>query len=322
MAWLLITLLATVSWGFTDLFSKMSVDDNDKDFYIKLTIWTGLATGVLLILILPFSESKMPVVELAAKYVVFIPTTLLYILSIILGFVGLRYLELSVFSPIQNASGGMAMLMILAYYLYSGRISDVSEAISPMDGLGVSLITAGILAIAVVQQHLSKREKEIKHENKKYRYGALALLFPLSFCLMDAVGMAIDNFVLNGTEDIDGIGAIDYLILYNFAFFTVAAMLWVYLLIVRKKPYNPFTKSEIIKAAAGIGELMGNVCYIFAMALNPLFSAPIISSYCVVSVVLSRTVLKERLQLSQYICIGMVVAGIVVMAASEMVSAV
>lgn len=322
MAWLLITLLATVSWGFTDLFSKMSVDDNDKDFYIKLTIWTGLATGVLFILILPFSESKMPVVELAAKYVVFIPTTLLYILSIILGFVGLRYLELSVFSPIQNASGGMAMLMILAYYLYSGRISDVSEAISPMDGLGVSLITAGILAIAVVQQHLSKREKEIKHENKKYRYGALALLFPLSFCLMDAVGMAMDNFVLNGTEDIDGIGAIDYLILYNFAFFTVAAILWVYLLIVRKKPYNPFTKSEIIKAAAGIGELMGNVCYIFAMALNPLFSAPIISSYCVVSVVLSRTVLKERLQLSQYICIGMVVAGIVVMAASEMVSAV
>lgn len=67
---------------------------------------------------------------------------------------------------------------------------------------------------------------------------------------------------------------------------------------------------------------MGNVCYIFAMALNPLLSAPIISAYCVVSVALSRAILKERLQLSQYICIGMVVAGIVVMAASEIVSAV
>ena len=122
MIWILITLIATVSWGFTDLFSKMSVDYNDKDFYIKLTIWTGLATGVLLI-----------------------PTTLLYILSIILGFVGLKYLELSVFSPIQNASGGMAMLMILAYYLYSGTISDAAEAVSPMDWLGVILITAVIL---------------------------------------------------------------------------------------------------------------------------------------------------------------------------------
>ena len=317
MIWLLITLIATVSWGFTDLFSKMSVDDKDKDFYIKLTIWTGLATGVLLILILPFSESQMPVVELAKKYILFIPTTLLYILSIILGFVGLKYLELSVFSPIQNASGGMAMLMILAYYLYSGTISDAAKAISPLDWLGVALITAGILALAVVQQYLSKREKAIKQENKKYRYGAMALLFPLSFCLMDAVGTAIDNFVLNGTENMDGIGAIDYLILYNFAFFAVAAALWLYLLIVRKKPYNPFAKSERIKAAAGIGELLGNVCYIFAMALNPLLSAPIISAYCVVSVVLSRTILKERLQLSQYISIGMVVAGIVVMAAPE-----
>lgn len=322
MIWLLITLIATVSWGFTDLFSKMSVDDNDKDFYIKLTIWTGLAAGVLLIMILPFSESKMPVVELAAKYIMFIPAALLYILSIMLGFVGLKYLELSVFSPIQNASGGMAMLMILAYYLYSGKISDTAEAISPMDWLGVALITAGILAIAAVQQHLSKKEKEIKHENKKYRYGAMALLFPMSFCMMDAVGTAIDNFVLNGIENTDGIGAIDYLILYNFAFFAVAAALWLYLITVRKKPYNPFAKSERIKAAAGIGELLGNVCYIFAMALNPLLTAPIISAYCVVSVVLSRTVLKERLQMSQYICIGMVVAGIVVMAVSEIVSAV
>lgn len=143
MIWILIILIATVSWGFTDLFNKMSVDYNDKDFYIKLTIWTGLATGVLLILILPFSESKMPVVELAAKYMLFIPTTLLYILSIILGYVGLKYLELSVFSPIQNASGGMAMLMILAYYLYSGTISDAAEAVSPMDWLGVNRRNSG-----------------------------------------------------------------------------------------------------------------------------------------------------------------------------------
>lgn len=54
----------------------------------------------------------------------------------------------------------------------------------------------------------------------------------------------------------------------GFAFFAVAVALWLYLLIVRKKPYNPLAKSEKIKATAGIGELMGNVCYIFAMALN------------------------------------------------------
>ena len=133
-------------------------------------------------------------------------------------------------------------------------------------------------------------------------------------------GTVIDNFILNGTDGQEGIGAVDYLILYNLAFFVVAVILWIYLLIVRKKPYNPFQKSEIIKAASGIGELLGNAFYILAMALDPLLTGPIISAYCVVSVVLSGTVLKERLRPSQYLCVGLVLAGIIVMAVSEIIS--
>ena len=117
MAWLILTLISTISWGVTDVFSKMSVDENDKDFHIKLTIWTGMAMGVLFLMLLPFSESKASIIELSAKYIEFVPPALLYIISIMVGFVGLKYLELSVFSPIQNASGAVAMLIILAYYL-------------------------------------------------------------------------------------------------------------------------------------------------------------------------------------------------------------
>ena len=320
MAWLILTLIATISWGVTDVFSKMSVDENDKDFHIKLTIWTGMAMGVLFLMLLPFSESKASIIELSAKYIEFVPPALLYIISIMVGFVGLKYLELSVFSPIQNASGAVAMLIILAYYLYSGRISAVSEVVSPMDWVGVVLATAGILSMAAVQHNLSREKKASDPGNNKYRYGAVALLFPLAFCFMDAAGTVIDNFILNGTDGQEGIGAVDYLILYNLAFFVVAVILWIYLLIVRKKPYNPFQKSEIIKAASGIGELLGNAFYIFAMALDPLLTGPIISAYCVVSVVLSGTVLKERLRPSQYLCVGLVLAGIIVMAVSEIIS--
>lgn len=320
MLWLLLTLISTISWGVTDVFSKMSVDEKDKDFHIKLTIWTGMAMGALFLMLLPFSESKAPVTALIAKYADFIPAALLYIISIIVGFVGLKYLELSVFSPIQNASGGVAMLIILAYYLYSGKISAVSEVVSPMDWAGVALITVGILSMAVVQHRLAQKGNETDGGDRKYRLGAAALLFPLAFCLMDALGTVIDNFLLNGTDGQDGIGAIDYLILYNMAFFAVAVVLWIYLLIARKKPYNPFRKSERIKAASGIGELLGNAFYIFAMVLDPLLTAPVISAYCVVSVVLSRTILKERLKPSQYLCVGLVLAGIIVMAVSEIIS--
>ena len=323
MIWLILTLIATVSWGVTDVFSKLSVDEKDKDYHIKLTIWTGMAMGVLLLGLLPFSESKASIIQLAAKYIDFVPPALLYIISIIVGFVGLKYLELSIFSPIQNASGGVAMLVILAYYLYSGRISAVSEVITPMDWVGVILITTGILSMAVVQHRMTRKEKEVRCETEetgKYQYGALALLFPLAFCFMDAAGSVIDNYILNGTDSREGIGAVDYLILYSAAFFAVAVVLWLYLFLEKKQVYNPFRKSEVMKAASGIGELMGNAFYIFAMALDPLLTAPIISAYCVVSVLLSRIVLKERLNPSQYLCVGLVLAGILVMAVSEIIS--
>ena len=51
MAWLILTLISTISWGVTDVFSKMSVDENDKDFHIKLTIWTGMAMGILFLML-------------------------------------------------------------------------------------------------------------------------------------------------------------------------------------------------------------------------------------------------------------------------------
>lgn len=314
--WVITILIAILSWGFTDLFSKMSVDEKDKDFYIKLTIWTGLAMGVLVAVLIPFSESKEPLSHLIVQYAVFIPPAVLYIASIIVGFIGLKYLELSVFSPVQNASGGVAMIMILIYYIVSGRISSVSEVVSPLDWTAVALITLGIILIAVVQQRLNGKKSG---EGEKYRWGALALMFPLAFCIMDAAGTLIDNYILNGTDGTDGIGAVDYLILYNLAFFVIGVIMWVYLIISRRTFYNPFRKSELMKAGAGIGELMGNVFYIFSMALNPVLTAPAISAYCVVSVVLSRIILKEKLKPSQYFCVGLVLAGILIMAVSELI---
>ena len=42
-------------------------------------------------------------------------------------------------------------------------------------------------------------------------------------------------------------------------------------------------------------------------------SAPIISSYCVASVIWGRIFLKEKLSKKHYACIALVVAGIIIM---------
>ena len=84
-----------------------------------------------------------------------------------------------------------------------------------------------------------------------------------------------------------------------------------------KKPYNPFAKAERPKALAACCEEFGQVFYVFAMARNPVIAAPIVASYCIVSVLLGHFFLKEKLKPAQYACILAVIAGIIVIGIND-----
>ena len=62
-------------------------------------------------------------------------------------------------------------------------------------------------------------------------------------------------------------------------------------------------------------ETIGQFFYIYALADSEhvAFAAPIISAYCVVSVLWSRLFLKEKLSWKHYGMIALVVAGIVIL---------
>ena len=90
------------------------------------------------------------------------------------------------------------------------------------------------------------------------------------------------------------------------------------MLIRTKKAYNPFAKHEIAnKGVAACFEEFGQIFYVFAMARNPVLAAPMVASYCIVSVLLSRVFLKEKLKASQYACVIAVIIGIVCMGVAE-----
>ena len=69
------------------------------------------------------------------------------------------------------------------------------------------------------------------------------------------------------------------------------------------------------KYTGAIFETIGQFFYIYALAdtEHVAFAAPIISSYCVASVLWSRIFLKEKLSKKHYLCIFAVVVGIVIM---------
>ena len=71
------------------------------------------------------------------------------------------------------------------------------------------------------------------------------------------------------------------------------------------------------KVIAAVCETAGQLTYVYAMSGNGAIAAPILSSVCVVSLVLSRIFLKEKLTKKQYIFIGIIIVGVLMLAVIE-----
>lgn len=316
MSWFFFALICVLGWGFADLFYKKGSDENDRYSHLKVAVWVGLIMGICSFAFLIITRPAFSLSSFFSNIVKYLPASLSYIISMVIGYAGLRYLELSIVSPVQNASGALSAICMAVFFAVSGRVRNLFDDYSILDIIGTIVIVAGVIALAIVEKRLSDKEKQGNIKDRKYRYGALALLFPILYCVFDTIGTAADGIILNEETGL-GLSEIDVLILYGLTFFVAAIVSWVILLIKNKKPYNPFKKTETNKALAALCEEFGQVFYVYAMALRPVLAAPMVASYCIISVILSRIFIKEKLKISQLCCVILVIIGIMCLGISE-----
>ena len=347
MNWFVCALLCVAGWGLADLFYKKGTDDADRWSHLRIAAWVGLAMGaaavVILLLqnagILPAAASASAegaypagkavpteISRLLGNMLAYAPASIPYILSMVIGYAGLRYLELSVVSPVQNASGALSVILMAVWLALRGKGSEIMENVSALDIAGTLFIVAAAVGLAFVEQKIAESEPEpAAAENtvaagkgpvSKYRFGALALAFPLLYCLFDALGTAADGVILSGNGSLD-LTEWDVLVLYGLTFFAAGLLCWIWLWSKEGHPYRMFSAAERPKMAAAIAEECGQVFYVFAMAADPMAAAPIVASYCIVSVILSHLILKERLRAGQYACVAAFIIGILLLGISE-----
>ena len=343
MSWFIFTLICVFGWGTADIFYKKSSNPGDRYSHLKIAVWVGLVMGIIsfILLVLQLNgvlESganpdggTITFKNLAINALKYSPASLSYIISMVIGYAGMRYLEASIISPVQNASGAFSMLAMLFYFIFTGSVQNIMDEFSVLDLVGTALIVIGLVAIAIAEQRLERAEEEMKSENaggkstdgkgNKYRFGALALLFPILYCVFDTIGTAADGIILDGEAGLS-LNEIDVLVLYGFTFLLAGIAAFVILWIKEKKPYNMFClRSEWPKLAAAASEEFGQIFYVYAMAKRPMLAAPMIASYCIVTVIFSRIFLKEKFHKNQYICICTIILGIVLLGISEGISA-
>lgn len=297
--WFWLALIALLFWSGSDLFSKIGCrDPRDKLSHLKMVMAVGLVMGLH-----AAYEIFIGGVEINGEVLLtYLPVSALYILSMALGYLGLRYIELSVSSPICNSSGAIVAVICLITGEITGNVTGWALA-------AVALICSGVVGLGIVEAREDPELRAARQEKSNYKYAKswLAILLPVAYCLLDAAGTFADSLVLeNLNEDSANVA-------YELTFFAVGLCCFVYVVLIRRDRLIP--KMEAPKYVGAVCETIGQFAYIYAIADTEhlMFSAPIISSYCVASVVWSRIFLKERLSWKHYLCISMVAAGIVVL---------
>ena len=162
--------------------------------------------------------------------------------------------------------------------------------------------------------------------NYKYAKSWLAICLPVAYCLLDAAGTFADSLVLDNLatqafdagmfatfDDCSDYAASAANCAYELTFLFAAVCCFIYVVLIRKQKLVP--KQEGPKYLGAIFETAGQFAYIFALAdtAHVAIAAPIISAYCVASVVWSRIFLKEKLSWKHYAMIALVVVGIVML---------
>lgn len=296
--WFWLSIIALLCWSGSDLFSKIGCRDaSDKYSHLKMVMAVGVVMGLHAAFEIFVGGTEINLSILLT----YLPVSLLYIGSMTLGYLGLRYIELSISSPICNSSGALVAVLTL---LFVG-----AEDYSPLALFAVALVCVGAIGLGVVDacEDETLRAQRQEEGNYKYAKSFLALALPVAYCILDAAGTFADNRVLETlNEDSANVA-------YELTFLLAAVLSFVYVVLIKKDRLIP--KMEAPKYTGAVFETAGQFAYIYAIADTEhlAMSAPIISAYCAASVLWSRLFLKEKLSWKHYAMILLVVIGIVIM---------
>lgn len=302
MSWFWFSVITLLCWSGSDFFSKIGCRDaKDKYSQFKMVMAVGVVMGLH-----AMYEIFVGGVEISWDVIfTYLPVSALYIGSMTLGYVGLRYIELSISSPICNASGALVAIVAI--------VSGTAEPMDSLQYLAIALACIGVIGLGFVEAGEDEELRAARQEASNYKYAKswLALALPLAYCLLDAAGTFADELVLETlNEDSANVA-------YELTFLFSGIVAFVYTVIIKKQKLIP--RMEAPKYVGAIFETAGQFAYIMALASGEAaLAAPIISSYCMASVLWSRIFLKEKLSWKHYACIFVTFVGILIMGVYDM----
>ncbi len=290
--WLIMAILTLILWGIADLFYKKGNEKEEEYSHLKTGMMVGFIMGIHAIFYMIIKGINFDLMAMI-KY---LPVSLCYIVSMILGYKGLKYINLSISSPIQNSSGLITSLLLCIIF---------KESLSIYQIIGLIVMAIGVWILSYIE---NKENKNIIIKKLKLT----AIIFPIMYLIIDGAGTFLDAIYLNYEEILSEDLA---LIVYEFTFLIYGIIAFIYLKFIKKAQITILKEKD--KLLAAIFETFGQFTYVFAISSHSVITAPIVGCYCAFSVLLSRLFLKEKLNKWQWMALIMIFMGIIVLAIVE-----
>ena len=288
--WLVCAILTFIIWGTADLFYKKSNLEQEDDSHLKTSIVVGIVMGIhatIYYFVNHVSISFMDIIK-------YLPVSLCYMISMIIGYKGLRYIDLSISSPIQNTSGFITSILLCIIF---------KEVLSISQLMGLLCMFLGVVIITIVELRKDNTKKKILSHFKIW-----IILFPFIYSVIDGLGTFLDAIYLDKLKLISEDAA---LVSYEFTFFIYALIMTVYLVVFKKSSIKFLLDKN--KLCASIFETIGQWVYVYAIVSHSEISIPIVSCYSFFSIFLSHIVLKEKLNIYEKVGILIIFIGIIIL---------
>ena len=306
MSWLFFSIATAVLWGTAELFYKKGALPNEKYSHLKICVWVGVVMGAHAIFTLLTQDINYNPVNL----LIYLPVSAFYIISMAFSYFGMRFLEESISDPIENTAG---VICVLLFAIFMG------DEFSLLTWIAVGVITVGVVGVSYMENAGETPRK--KTYGKKL--AIVAFIMPFLYALLDAFGTFLDDafflvedianapFVDVTEETIEAVANTSYEL--TFALFALG----LFIFMKSKKVKFGSVPQHKDKILAAVFETAGQFTYVYALGGVDAIAAPILSSVCVVSLLLSRIFLKEKLSWKTYAFITVVIFGILLLAVAE-----
>ena len=298
MTWFTYSILALVFWGGSGVLSKCASKHEDKYSQYRIMAILGIVMGLHGIYLLFTSQELAETPYKLINLWYYLPSGFLYILSMAIGYSGLRYIVLGVSSPLSNASGVVLMLLC---WLLLGQTASMPAILSAL------LLTFSVTALAWVEaKNPSDQVEDGKVLKMSKKDAMIGIIFALGYCVLDAAGTMAETAMYDMNLMGEDAGSVSYEIMW----LVVGIGSLIYLCFIKKQPLLKWPGKRYL-VGQSICETLGNYFYIYAIATDmAILAGPLIGCYAILSVLGGRIFLKEKLSKAHYACIVVAMIGI------------